>query len=284
MLTPRTGIEVQRLLPQAMLRKIGAWVFLDHFGPTEQEDAMVVGAHPHTGLQTATSLLEGEVEHRDSLGSVQRLLPGQLNLMTAGRGIAHSELSVSSSTLHAVQLWIALPDSVRNMKPEFEHIGDLPVVRGINYTAKVMVGEFEGQSSPAKVHSPLVGIELTLNASGMVWFPADPSFEYGFLSLDNHVEVDGKEIAPGELAYSAPGKDLIVMDAPAGSRFIVIGGKPFKEQIVMWWNFIARNHSEIVAMREAWNQAAPIFAPFEDQINQRLLAPELPHVELKPRV
>jgi redox-sensitive bicupin YhaK (pirin superfamily) len=284
MLTPRTGIEVQRLLPQATLRKIGAWVFLDHFGPTEQDDAMVVGAHPHTGLQTATWILEGEVEHRDSLGTVQMLKPGQLNLMTAGRGIAHSELSVSSSTLHAVQLWIALPDAVRNMKPEFEHIGDLPMVHGINFTAKVIVGEFAGAHSPAKVHSPLVGVELTLTATGMVWFPANPDFEYGFLSLDNQVEVDGNVIEPGELAYSAPGKELIVMDAPAGSRFIVIGGKPFNEQIVMWWNFIARSHAEIVGMRDAWNHAAPIFAAFEDRINQRLLAPELPNAELKPRL
>lgn len=283
MLTPRTGVEVQRLLPQAGLRKIGAWVFMDHFGPTEQEDAMVVGAHPHTGLQTATWILEGQVEHRDSLGTVQQLLPGQLNLMTAGRGIAHSELSVSSSTLHAVQMWIALPNAVRHMEPEFQHISDLPLFHGINYTAKVMVGEFDGVHSPAKVHSQLVGLELTLNASGLVWFKANPKFEYGFLSLDNTVTVDGKVIERGEMAYSARGKDLIVMDAPAGSRFIVVGGRPFKESIVMWWNFIARTHDEIVAMREAWNSAAPIFPSFEDQINQRLLAPELPHVELKPR-
>ncbi|MEN9747757.1 MAG: hypothetical protein RLZZ603_449 [Actinomycetota bacterium] len=158
-LTTRTGVEVQRLFPQAGFRKISAWCFLDHFGPTIAEDAMVVAAHPHTGLQTATWLLEGMVEHRDSIGSVQTLVPGEFNLMTAGRGIAHSELGIrpdaDPAVMHAVQLWIALPDSQRHIEPSFEHHANLPRVVGRGFHARVFAGEFHGLTSPAT--KPMAG-------------------------------------------------------------------------------------------------------------------------------
>ncbi|MEY4312849.1 MAG: hypothetical protein RLZZ319_358, partial [Actinomycetota bacterium] len=140
-LTTRTEIEVRRNLPHAHLRRIGAWVFLDHFGPTPQVEGMTVAAHPHTGLQTVTWLFEGRVDHRDSLGTEQVVTPGSLNLMTAGRAVAHSEKSLAGAdSLHAVQLWLALPDSVRHMHPTFEHVDEIPVADFGAVLAHVFIG------------------------------------------------------------------------------------------------------------------------------------------------
>ena len=156
-LTTRTGVEIRRTLPNPVQRTIGAWCFVDHFGPTPQTDGMVVAAHPHTGLQTATWLLEGEIEHRDSLGSVQLIKPGQLNLMTGGFGISHSELSQpTTERLHAVQLWIALPDAVRNGPPEFAHHADLPVRESDGAKLTVFAGSIDALTAPTRLFSDMV--------------------------------------------------------------------------------------------------------------------------------
>ncbi|MDE2592472.1 MAG: pirin family protein, partial [Actinomycetales bacterium] len=162
-LSTRTETIVRRLLPHAKLRRIGAWVFLDHFGPTPQVHGMQVQRHPHTALQTVTWLFEGRVTHRDSVGSVQVIEPGQLNLMTAGRGVAHSEQSVPGATSqHAVQLWLALPDAVKDVAPMFEHHARLPQLQLDALTATVFIGALAGIESPARVFSPLVGAELVV--------------------------------------------------------------------------------------------------------------------------
>mgnify|MGYP000488150908 CR=1 FL=1 len=284
-LTTRTGVEVHRLLPHAHLKRIGAWVFLDHFGPTSQQDAMVVAAHPHTGLQTATWLLQGEVEHSDSVGSRQMVEPGQFNLMTAGRGIAHSELGQVSDAMHAVQLWIALPESVRNMEPFFEHHANLPVAAGRGFVARVFAGEFHGAVSPARVFSPLIGAELELDTDGAFWLQLDAGFEYGIVPLTGSLWANGQHVEAGQLWYSAVGNAAIELRAGRpGTRALLIGGEPFREEIVMWWNFIGRSHQDIVEMREAWNRRDPRFGPeFPDEIGGWIPAPELPHVALKPR-
>lgn len=308
-LTTRTGIEVQRLLPQAGLRKIGAWCFLDHFGPTIADDAMVVAAHPHTGLQTATWLIEGAVEHRDSIGSVQTLRPGEFNLMTAGRGIAHSELGLQSSieghtddnpkfanVMQAVQLWIALPDGVRNMQPSFEHHANLPRVVGRGFHARVFAGEFHGVKSPATLHSPLVGAQLGLDSLEAAVIPITRSFEYGILPLNGSIEVDGLHVEAGHMIYLPTGAPEVIIRAHrAGTEALLIGGEPFEEQLVMWWNFIARSHREIVEMREVWNNRGSddaslveashdrFGAVFPDGIGGWIPAPELPNVELRSR-
>jgi quercetin 2,3-dioxygenase len=287
-LTTRTGVEVRRSVPHARLRRIGAWCFVDHFGPTKQTDGMVVAAHPHTGLQTVTWVFEGAFDHRDSIGSVQAIAPGQLNLMTAGIGISHSELSISSSeNLHAVQLWIALPDEHRNQEPFFEHQANLPILELDGYSAKLLVGEFQGAKAPTKVFSELVGVELRIPRGESIRLPLQPHFEYGLLIAKGEVLAGVEElerVATNNLAFWPTGNtDLVVSAGDQDVIAILLGGVPMHEKILMWWNFIARDHQEIVQVREAWNSRDARFGSFEDDIGGWIPAPELPNLILQPR-
>ncbi len=283
-LTTRTGIDIRRTLPHRYLRTIGAWCFVDHYGPTSQIDAMSVAAHPHVGLQTASWLFKGEIEHRDSLGKIQVIHPSQLNLMTAGFGIAHSELSLDSiNEMHGVQLWIVLPESERNRKPSFDHYQDLPTFSEGGLTAKLFVGDFMGHHSPAKVFTELVGIEIDIAAGSNVSIPLNQKFEYGLLLVLGDVVVNQTEIPLTNLHYMPIGADSLSVTSTAGAKFILLGGEPFPEKIVMWWNFIARSHEEIVQMRADWNNERDRFPAFEDRIHGRIPAPELPNLRLSPR-
>ncbi|HEX3961754.1 MAG TPA: pirin family protein [Trebonia sp.] len=205
------GNEVRRLLPHRSVRTIGAWCFLDHFGPDDisATAGMQVPPHPHVGLQTASWLFDGVVLHRDSLGNEQLIRPGELNLMTSGRGITHSEESPARTTarpalLHGVQLWIALPKARQFMAPDFTHYAELPVVdvaasrsggsgrvRRLCPGARVTVvaGEFAGQRSPAVVHTPLVGLEVVLPGGGSVMLATQEGFEYGVIAADGPASV-----------------------------------------------------------------------------------------------
>ncbi len=278
-LTTRSEIAVNRLLPHAHLRKIGAWVFVDHFGPTEQISGMTVAQHPHTGLQTVTWLFSGQIDHRDSLGSKQIIQPGQLNLMTAGTGVAHSERSIADSgELHAAQLWLALPDEVRHSAPAFQHLAEFETVLENDLTLKVFIGELGAAKSTAVVHSPLVGAEFEIDGSSQL--KLKPEWEYGILPVRGELEIDGQHIEPGQLLYMSVGGETITMKGNH-VRGLLIGGEPFPEPIVMWWNFIGRSHEEIVAMRERWN--ARSYPKFEDEVGGWLPAPELPAATLKSR-
>lgn len=289
-ISTRTGIEVRRTLPNARKRMIGAWAFSDHFGPTPQTEGMVVAAHPHTGLQTATWMIEGRFEHRDSSGSVQLIEPGQLNLMTAGRGISHSELSLADAeTLHAVQLWIALPDSVRHMAPEFEHQGNLPRLSIGETNLTVFAGSLAGHpeaTAATKLYSPLVGAELRIPAGETLALELEQIFEHGFLVVQGEVSIDQSVTPLHSMDYRPAGAERVVIANNASTESIVIllGGEPFTEPIVMWWNFIGRTHEEIVEMREKWNAHDPGIPPFYDQIGGRTPAPELPNVTLRARL
>jgi len=278
-LTTRTEVDIKRSIPQPALRRIGAWVFVDHFGPTKQVDGMVVANHPHTGLQTVTWPFAGRVEHRDSVGSIQVLEPGQLNLMTAGSGISHSEISLlGSDSLHAAQLWLALPELARNQAPSFEHHGELPVISIGTTKATVFIGSLGSAVSPAKIYSPLVGAELQV--SGSTELPLAPAFEHGILLVSGNLTVNGVEVAVDELAYLPVGQSAqIEGDGVA----LLIGGEPFTEHIVMWWNFIGRSQAEIVAWREAWNAQGEDWPSFEDKVGGWIPAPELPNVTLNAR-
>ena len=283
-LTTRTGIDIRRTLPHRYLRTIGAWCFVDHYGPTSQKDAMSIAAHPHVGLQTASWLFEGEVEHRDSLGNIQVIHPGQLNLMTAGFGIAHSELSLDSDNeMHGVQLWIVLPESARNELPFFNHYQNLPNINDGGLTAKLFVGDFMGHHSPAKVFTELVGAEIDIAAGSTVSIPLNQEFEYGLLLVLGDLRVNATEIPLTNLHYMPIGQDSIDVTSTHGAKFILLGGKPFPEEILMWWNFIGRNHEEIVQMRTDWNNETERFPAFEDRIHGRIPAPELPNLRLSPR-
>lgn len=287
-LTTRTGIEVRRSVPHANLRKIGAWCFVDHFGPTVQSEGMVVAAHPHTGLQTVTWLFEGAIDHRDSIGTKQTIKAGQLNLMTAGKGISHSELSLANDeSLHAVQLWIALPDEVRNQEPAFEHQADLPSLTMGDSTLKVLVGEFAGVTSPTKVFSDLVGVEIRIPAGRQINLELNPEFEYGVLAAQGNLVIGApelEEVNESTLGYWPTGNSSLSIEAKSEDVIaILLGGRPMQEKILMWWNFIGRTHEEIDEARSQWNSRSDRFGKFEDEIGGWIPAPELPNLTLQPR-
>ncbi|NUS04435.1 MAG: pirin family protein [Nonomuraea sp.] len=265
------AMAVSRTLPGAHRRMIGAWCFVDAYGP--ERAAMRVPPHPHTGLQTVSWLLGGEVLHRDSLGSLQRVLPGELNLMTAGRGISHSEES-PETVLHGVQLWVALPGEHRHVPPAFEHHATLPTLAGPGFAATVIMGSLGGVRSPATAHTPLVGAEVRVDGDGEV--PLDPAFEHGLLLLDGEIEGLGR----GPLRYLPPGRAGLRVSGRG--RLLLIGGEPFGEEIVMWWNFVGRSHEEIAAFREEWMEGEG-FGRVEGFDGDPLPAPVLPPIRLKPR-
>ncbi|WP_250004310.1 pirin family protein [Actinoplanes sp. M2I2] len=281
------GFAVTRTLPNRQRRMVGAWCFLDAYGPHDLAGSggMRVGPHPHTGLQTVTWLLAGEVLHRDSLGHRQEIRPGQLNLMTAGGGISHSEETPPEHTpvLQGVQLWVALPHAARDMPPAFAHHADLPVVDGAGFTATVLMGEFAGATSPARCHTPLVGAELALAASAQATLPLRPDFEYALLALDGAPVIDGVTLKPGPLLYLGSGRTSVAVATGSAFRLLLLRGEPFEERLVMWWNFVARDHDEIVQMRADWSDRTPRFGEVRGYDGAPLPAPALPISRLVPR-
>lgn len=282
-LTTRSGVSISRTLPHKDLKRIGAWVFLDSYGPTDEAEAMQVAAHPHTGLQTVTWLLSGSVLHRDSLGTTSSIEAGQLNLMTAGFGIAHSEISLRSPLpLQGVQLWIALPEVVRNQSPHFEQHGNLPRFRVGDGEVILFIGQLLGHISPATSYSPLVGAQISID-SGKLILPFDTNWEHGVQVLGGEAVVDGVRIGKDQLLYFPKGSSQVEIRANNFTQILLIGGEPFPEKIVMWWNFIARSHQEIIEMRSAWQDGNDRFPTFVDSVGDRILAPELPNLRLSPR-
>jgi len=287
------ALTVRRTLPQRGRSLIGPWCFIDHYGPdpVTGPGAMTVPPHPHTGLQTVSWLFRGEIEHRDSAGNHAMVRPRELNLMTAGRGIQHSEVSTAATdTLHGAQLWVALPDAERGRAPFFEHYAPDPVSFG-PATLHVFLGRLAGESSPARAFSPIVGAQVDLPANTAVDLPVDPSFEHGVLLDTGALTVDGMDVPRSHLAYRAAGSESLRLEAgPEGARALLIGGAPFGESIVMWWNFIGRSHEEVVAFRAEWQSDVIAgerpegpFGAIPDYPGNALPAPDLPAVRLKPR-
>lgn len=292
-------MTVSRTLPQRGLPTVGAWCFLDSFGPDRV--AMSVLPHPHMGLQTVTWPLTGSVRHRDSVGSEVVVRPGELNIMTAGRGISHSEFSVLPDdgdipVARGLQLWVALPDRERHRAPAFEQHTSLPTITGPGFEATVMVGTLAGASSPATMYSPIVGADVA--ASGRLSLSLDPDFEHALLVLDGSIEVDGVTVEPGPLAYLGSGRTYLAAQAAPGTRLLLLGGEPFEEDILMWWNFVTRTHDEVVEARSQWEGQSAMsdveaatarfglvrgHGPEAGAEAGRIPAPELPGVRLRPR-
>jgi redox-sensitive bicupin YhaK (pirin superfamily) len=287
--------HVRRLVPNKTRRMIGAWCFLDHYGPDDIKatGGMWVPPHPHTGLQTVTWLFEGLGLHTDSLGSSQLIRPGQLNVMTAGHGICHAEVSPpeAPTRLHGVQLWVCLPEEVRDSTPpDFTHLAELPTYEENGATLRVLVGSLAGEQSPAPAHTPLVGVEVALEPGAAATVPLEPGFEYGVLVVHGGVRVDGVLVERNAMNYLGSGRGELTLKAEQGERAVLmlLGGEPFEEHIVMWWNFIGRSHEEIVEQREAWNGAGVAdepqrFGTVRGFDGDRLLAPPMPNTRLKPR-
>jgi quercetin 2,3-dioxygenase len=279
--------EVARALPDRQIRMIGAWCFLDHYGPEDVSGSagMQVWAHPHTGLQTVSWLLDGEIEHRDSLGSRAMVRPGELNIMTAGHGIVHSEISQPDKPpmLHGVQLWVALPDAMRDREPAFDSYTDLPDLLRAGVVGKVLIGEVDGTRSPALGYSPLCGAQLKLDPGADVALSLEEGFEYGIFTVAGAVIAESTTVGVDQLLYLGDGRPNLQLRSPSGGSVILLGGQPFAEDIVMWWNFIGRSHAEIVEFRAAWEERQARFPPIVSRSEQAMEAPPMPTVQLKPR-
>ena len=251
---------------------------------------MDVAPHPHCGLATVSWLFSGEVEHRDSLGTVAMVRPGEVNLMTAGRGISHSEVSTpSTSVLHGAQLWVVLPSSSATIEPRFEHHVPPLVDVGSGVRAQVFVGSMWGSSSPVRVETPLVGAEVVLPAGASVVLPVPDGFEVAVLVDVGSVTVGEVPVARGELgvvgAARHPGGVTVTAGSDSGeARVLVLGGEPFGEEVVMWWNFIGRSHEDVEAARAAWEAGPERFGSVPGYVGpvSRIPAPALPAVRLRP--
>jgi len=287
------AMRVRRTLPQRHRSLIGAWCFVDHYGPDDVADSggMTVAPHPHTGLQTVTWLFTGEVEHRDSAGHHAMVVPGEVNLMTAGRGISHSEVSPPTTrTLHGAQLWVALPDADRHTDPGFAHHAPQPVT-GDGWEARVFLGSLLGDTSPVATFTPLLGAELLVAAGTTLALDVDDTYEHGVLVDTGTLSVDGVEAGQHDLAYVPPGRATITLtayDEPV--RLLLLGGPPFGEAIVMWWNIVARTHEEVVDWRARWQEqitdAGLVDGWFGVPVGDTLPpipAPPLPNARLKER-
>ncbi|MCV7089972.1 pirin family protein [Mycobacterium interjectum] len=283
------AIPVHRTLPQRHRSLVGAWCFIDHYGlPEDPVPArMDVPPHPHTGLQTASWLFGGAVEHRDSGGVHALVRPGELNLMTAGAGICHSEVSIGSdAALHGVQLWVALPDSHRDTGRDFAHYAPPPIPLP-GAVARVFLGELAGSRSPVRTFTPLLGAQLDLEPNAALDIEVDPAFEHGLLCDAGPVAMGGTTLEVADFGYQAAGNSIVPLHNPGDrpARVLVLGGTPFAEQLVMWWNFVGRSHDDIVGYRRLWEDGADRFgtvAGYRGSVT-RLPAPPLPTTRLRPR-
>jgi len=250
------GFSIARVLPSAARRTVGAWCFLDHAGPARfpPGEGMRVGPHPHIGLQTFTWMIEGEVLHHDSLGNRQVIRPGEVNLMTAGRGIAHSEESVGEQgAVHAAQLWIALPDAQRHGDPAFVHHPHLPMATVDAFRATVLAGRGFGLTSPVHLFPEMVGVDFVATGAARTRVALRGDFEHAVLCLRGAARLDGQLIAPGTLHYAAPGREWFDLACDAATQLLLIGGAPFDEALLIWWNFVARTQQEIELAAADWN-------------------------------
>ncbi len=273
------GLVIHRALPTRQRRMVGAWCFLDHIGPVTfaAGQGMHVGAHPHTCLQTFTWMIEGEILHRDSLGSEQIIRPGQVNLMTAGHGIVHTEDSLpGASRLHAAQLWIALPSRFADCAPAFEHYPSLPVWTEQGCTLTLLAGRHAGYAAPTRLYSPLIGLDITSPQANTLALPLNPAFEYGILPLEGSVGMHSECYGPDEFAYLGAHHNGIALDLSPGSRILLLGGEPFNEGIVMWWNFVDFSRQAIARSQQAWESLAPRFGPVAGAEGRRIAPPPLP--------
>lgn len=272
------GLVIRRALPLRRRRLVGPWCFLDHFGPLDFESGkpVDVAAHPHIGLQTVTWLIEGEMQHKDSLGFQSLIRPGELNLMTSGRGIAHSEETPpeNSGRIHGVQLWVALPDTRRRVDPAFDHYPTVPVLARDGGRIAVFMGELDGGRSPATTYSPMVGAEIRVEQGARLEIPLNRGFEHAVMVLEGVISLDGGRLEPGKLHYLGSDRKRLALEGIEDSLAVLVGGAPFGEDVLLWWNFVARTQDEIAEARALW-QRREHFGEVEAYEGGRLEAPEL---------
>jgi quercetin 2,3-dioxygenase len=278
------GLIIRRALPNRRRRTVGAWCFLDHAGPLDYPAGagLHVGPHPHIGLQTFTWMVEGEVVHRDSLGNEQVITPGQVNLMTAGRGISHSEDSAPGpgGRLHAAQLWIALPEAQRQCAPAFTNYPHLPLIEQGGFSVRVLAGSVFGETSPAELYSPLMAADLAAGGAARVDLPLTAAFEHAALVLSGSATVEDEALTPGTLLYLGTRRERLAVACERAARILLVGGAPFGENILLWWNFVARRVEEMEEATRAWNQGER-FGEVRGSPSPRLIAPDVSGLRLR---
>lgn len=274
------GTTVRRALPRREQRTVGAWCFADHIGPTTvptdsgTEGPGGIGSHPHIGLQTVTWLLSGSLLHRDSLGSEQRITPGELNLMTAGHGVAHAEESLTpeGGVVHGIQLWGAQPEQTRAGAAAFEHHGELPRLELDHGTATILVGELLSLRSPARADTDHFGAELRLRP-GSTSLPLRKGHEHALIVLDGAITADDTRLVPGEVGLIDEGPDELVMQTEEASLVMFLGGTPFGRKLHMWWNFVGFDRAEIDDAYDAWREGSDRFGPTGSELGRIEISP-----------
>ena len=258
-------LQIWRALPVRAHRLIGAWCFLDRYGPLSfsSDKPMDVAPHPHIGIQTVSWLLEGEVLHRDSLGFEAMARPGAVNVMTSGRGISHSEETPPANIgrLNGVQLWIAQTEEHRNDAPSFAHVPRVP--------------QREHRGGFAEIfYEPGLGADVRVHARATLEMPLDATYEHGIFLLDGDATLEGQRLDVNTLYYLGVGRTDLSMQSVRGARFLLLGGQPFPETVLMWWNFVARTPEEIAAARAEW-ESGTRFGEVRGYAGPRLPAPAL---------
>ncbi|MEB3767246.1 pirin family protein [Acinetobacter sp. MD2] len=273
------GTTIKRALPSRQKRMIGAWCFLDHAGPAQFEpgQGLDVGPHPHIGLQTFTWMIEGTLMHHDSIGSEQLIRPKQVNLMTAGHGISHTEVAPSDETkLHAAQLWIALPAHLRNMPPQFQHYPKLPTQLHDQLLFSILVGEFLGETSPVEVHSPLLAVDIHSTQNAITTLTLKPDFEYALLLLEGSAKVNGQVLHMENMFVRPIGDQALQLELADNSRVLLIGGEPFEKPVLLWWNLVGITEDELKQANQDWIDQHPRFGSIPSYSGARLTAPPFP--------
>ncbi len=271
-------LEIARALPIRERRMVGPWCFFDRFGPVAfgEVSPMDIAPHPHIGLQTVTWLLAGEVRHNDSLGYEAVVTPGGVNVMTAGRGIAHAERTPveNSGRLSGVQLWAALLDADRHIAPAFENITEVPRLGVPGGIVQLFSGTLEGTTSPATHYSEILGADLTVHPGAELELELRPDFEHAFMLLEGDGTVEGRPLQARRLYDLGMERTSTSFASAEGARLLLIGGPPFPEPILMWWNFVARTPEEIAEARTAWVERRH-FGEVPAYPGPRLEAPDL---------
>jgi redox-sensitive bicupin YhaK (pirin superfamily) len=241
-----------------------------------EQGGVDIGPHPHMGLHTVTYLLDGQVLHRDSLGSEQVIKPGQVNLMTAGRGVVHAEEPTGHyrGTMQGVQLWVAQPDATRHGDADFDHLAELPETSVDGVEGTVLVGTFGDATTTARQDTPMVGAELRVPA-GEAELPLDPAYEHVLVVLRGTLLVEGRLVERTRSAYLGIGRTTVGIASPEGARVLLLGGVPFGEELLMWWNFVGRSREEVAEASAEWEEGADRFGRVATKL-ARVPAPPLP--------
>lgn len=277
LIIPRTSdlgnFEVRRALPSRQRRLVGPFIFFDRMGPAllKADQALDVRPHPHIGLSTVTYLFDGEIKHRDSLGTELVIKPGDINLMTAGKGIVHSERTPENlrghpQSISGLQTWLALPDHLEEIDPAFAHTeaSNMPEFAEGGATGRVVIGSFEGLKSPVTPFSDTLYVDLKLEAGARFPFPAGAE-ERALYILSGSLVVAGDHFAPDQLLVFRPGDAITLQGGPEGCHVMLFGGAALNSQRYIWWNFVSSSKDRIEKAKEEWRTGRFDIVPGDEE-------------------